>query len=119
MKTIFTIFLILLCFDYAQGQDLIISSWNSPTIKKIPSSDTISINKKPNSLHILSNPLVKKGTNGNGFDLYQSQIDQMYVIIPDQKNNTSTYMPNAIGNQNIYSPDPKLKNRLDSLYRNK
>ena len=120
MKAIFALFLLLLCFDHVQGQDITISSLNRPTVKLRSTSDSLKFNKQPsNSLIILSSPLVKKGNNNKGFDIYQSQIDHMNVLIPDQNNSASNYMPNGIGIQNPIKNDLKLTNRLDSLYRNK
>lgn len=120
MKAIFALFLLLLCFDHVQGQDITISSLNRPTVKLLSTSDSLKFNKQPsNSLIILSSPLVKKGNNNKGFDIYQSQIDHMNVLIPDQNNSTSNYIPNGIGIQNPIKNDLKLTNRLDSLYRNK
>lgn len=120
MKAIFALFLLLLCFDHVQGQDITISSLNRPTVKLRSTSDSLKFNKQPsNSLIILSSPLVKKGNNNKGFDIYQSQIDHMNVLIPDQNNSASNYMPNGIGIQNSIKPELKLTNPPDSLYRNK
>lgn len=120
MKAIFALFLLLLCFDQVQGQDITISSLNRPTVKLRSTSDSLKFNKQPsNSLIILSSPLIKKGNNNKGFDVYQSQIDHMNVLIPDQNNSATNYMPNGIGIQNSIKNDLKLTNRLDSLYRNK
>ncbi|MCX6206028.1 MAG: hypothetical protein NTZ19_07235 [Bacteroidetes bacterium] len=120
MKAIFALFLILLCIDQVHGQDITISSLNRPTVKLLSTSDSLKFNKQPSSsLIILSSPLIKKGNNNKGFDIYQSQIDRMNVLIPDQNNNATNYMPNGIGIQNSIKPELKLTNPLDSLYRNK
>lgn len=119
MKTIFTIFLILFSFCKVQSQDLIVSSQKVPMLKSASISDSIFFNKQPAATLKLFNPLIKKGNNGNGFDVYQSQLDHMSVLIPDKSNSAANKMPNAIGYQNIYRQDPELKKRIDSLYKGK
>jgi hypothetical protein len=50
----------------------------------------------PNPLKAMDNQLTKIGSNNRGFDLYQSKLDNMIVLKPDNQNLASNYIPNAL-----------------------
>jgi hypothetical protein len=102
MKTRTTDLSILACLfclnGYAQYQPAIrvVPFTKDTTISPISPNETM-----PNALS-KNNPNLKlkqKGDNGNGFDIYESELDKMAILVPNKKN--SHYMPNSIRPQNI------------------
>lgn len=53
-----------------------------------PYPDKSTIDNMPNAF-ISAGPPVYKGNNGNGFDLYQSPVDNMPLLMPDSSNRSS------------------------------
>ncbi len=79
----------------------------------------------PNPLKVMDNQLTKIGSNNRGFDLYQSKLDNMIVLKPDNQNLASNYIPNALKTLPAFlqKPDlkglPKLNALVDSLAHTK
>lgn len=65
-----------------------------PMVKRVPSQlDTVMLptypdRSIPNALqkNDANRKLIKKGNNGNGFDIYESTVDNMPVLVPDKEN---------------------------------
>jgi hypothetical protein len=79
----------------------------------------------PNPIKGMDNQLTKIGSNNRGFDLYQSNQDNMFVLKPDNQNLASNYIPNALKTLPpfLQKPDlkglPKLNALVDSLAHTK
>ena len=63
----------------------------------------------PNPLQAMDNQLTKIGSNNRGFDLYQSKLDNMIVLKPDNQNLASNYIPNALKTLPAFLQKPDLK----------
>ena len=63
----------------------------------------------PNPLKAMDNQLTKIGSNNRGFDLYQSKLDNMIVLKPDNQNLASNYIPNALKTLPAFLQKPDLK----------
>jgi len=79
----------------------------------------------PNPIKGMDNQLTKIGSNNRGFDLYQSNQDNMFILKPDNQNLASNYIPNALKTLPpfLQKPDlkglPKLNVLVDSLAHTK
>jgi hypothetical protein len=51
--------------------------------------DAVPIDNMPNAITLKQAPPVYRGNNGRGFDIYESTLDGMPVLIPDSSNKAS------------------------------
>jgi hypothetical protein len=96
MKIFLSILLVFGSFYESNGQTI-----NNGLVKPLTKpfiifSDTSLLKKSNYQMVQLNNPLMLVGKNGNGFDIYQSKVDNMYILRPDSANKAAYNMPNAI-----------------------
>jgi hypothetical protein len=105
MRKVNLLLLVLVAFKSSSAQQ-IVNPIIKPTIKL---SDTLvvinaysnynrlkpSTENMPNPYKGLGNQLTNIGSNGKGFDLYQSKPDNMIVLKPDSINRALSNIPNG------------------------
>lgn len=77
----------------------------------------------PNALKGQNFGLKLQSNNGQGFDVYESGIDRMPVLMPDKSNSASlgwnkTEKPPSIQPYRKYQPDPFLPNNQGLQFQN-
>jgi hypothetical protein len=60
------------------------------------------IDNMPNAISSKAIPPVYKGNNGRGFDIYESQLDGMPVLMPDSANKASLNNGSVKKSQGVY-----------------
>jgi hypothetical protein len=135
MRKVFLFLLVLVAFTTSQAQkakttipkSILVFPDTSIFLHSFPNYNRLkyTTDNMPNPLKGMDNQLTKIGSNNKGFDLYQSKLDNMIVLKPDNQNLASNYIPNALKTLPAFlqKPDlkglPKLNALVDSLAHTK
>lgn len=63
--------------------------WRSLPDTVVTGDDAAPIDRMPNAITAKPVPPVFRGNNGRGFDVYESQLDGMPILMPDSANKAS------------------------------
>jgi len=135
MRKTFLILSVLVIFNSSQAQQTNIPIRKPALVlpdtvlllKPIPNDNRkkYTVDNMPNPLKGVGNQLTKMGSTIRSFDLYQSNLDNMFVLKPDKQNLAANYIPNGLKTlpDFLHKPDlmgnDKINVLIDSLMRSK
>lgn len=75
----------------------------------VTGNDAAPIDRMPNAITAKPVPPVFRGNNGRGFDVYESQLDGMPILMPDSANKASLNYGSVKKVPGVYQvPGPKI-----------